>query len=78
MLPKHVSIISYANRDYSIGNGYAKVGFKLVRSTQPGLEYYNRLNKVSRYAAQSMSEEDLSGYYKYYNSGNLVFIKPTD
>lgn len=76
-LLKQVSgkIISYANRDYSIGKAYTKVGFKLDRVTDPGLEYYKRGVKLSRYKAQSMPEEELVQYVKYYNSGNLVFYK---
>lgn len=68
-------VVSYASRDYSIGNAYNKVGFTLNRVTEPGLEYYNKYEKLSRYKAQSMSKEELARYTKYYNSGNLVFYK---
>ncbi len=67
------TLLSYANRDYSIGKAYEAVGFKLIRTTSPGLEYYNRYIKISRYKAQSI--EDLSEYTKYYNSGNLVYLR---
>lgn len=70
------SILSYASRDYSNGKGYKAVGFTQFRVTEPGLEYYYKYEKVSRYKAQSMSVEELSKYHKYYNAGNLVFIKP--
>lgn len=69
------TIVSYASRDYSIGDAYTKVGFKLDRVTAPGLEYYSRYNKISRYTAQSLTKEELSKYTKYHNSGNLVFYK---
>lgn len=75
MLPKDMSILSYASRDYSIGKGYLAAGFAFIRYTEPGLEYYCRNEKLSRYAAQGMSEEELASFHKYYNSGNLVFIK---
>lgn len=67
------SILSYASRDYSTGKGYLATNFKLIRKTQPSLEYYYKYTKLSRYKAQSI--EDLSKYTKYYNSGNLVFIR---
>lgn len=75
MLPKDKSILSYANRDYSVGKGYLAAGFKFIRKTDPGLEYYCKNEKMSRYAAQSASKEELARFHKYYNSGNLVFIK---
>lgn len=68
-------VVTYAARDYSNGKAYLSVGFKLTRTTSPGLEYYSRHTKLSRYKAQSMTPEELSGYTKYYNSGNLVFHK---
>jgi len=71
---KNSSILTYACRDYSQGNAYEKVGFKFIRNTEPSMEYFNKLNRVSRYKAQSMSEEDLKGYYKYFNSGNKVYL----
>lgn len=75
LLLKNVSILSYANRDYSNGKGYLSTGFKLLRVTSPGLEYYYKYEKLSRYKAQSMDAEHLSKYHKYYNAGNLVFIR---
>lgn len=69
------SILSYANRDYSNGRGYLATGFKLLRKTEPGIEYYKRYVKVSRYKAQSMEPEELLKYSKYFTSGNLLFIK---
>ncbi len=70
------SILTYASRDYSNGKAYKKTGFKYIRTTEPSFEYYNKYERVSRYKAQSLDKNELLKYYKYYNSGNLVFIKP--
>lgn len=76
--PIRKSLVTYAARDYSNAKGYLATGFKLIRSTEPGLEYYKRGERLSRYKAQSMTQEDLAMYYKYYNSGNLVLYRPTN
>jgi hypothetical protein len=81
--------ISYAARDYSTGDLYKKLGFSLSHYTEPGYAYYKKLEKISRYKAQKhkleallplydpkLSESDnmqLNGYYKVYDSGNMVF-----
>jgi len=73
--PNYSLLVTYASRDYSTGAAYKATGFHFSHYTAPGLEYYNRLEKLSRYKAQSMTEEELSKYVKYYNSGNMVFMK---
>ena len=83
------SIVSYAARDFSRGNLYITLGFKHQHNSEPGYAYYKRLNKISRYQAQKhklekllplydpkLSESEnmaLNGYYKVYDSGNMVF-----
>lgn len=77
---KPKDIISYALRDYSTGDLYQKLGFKLIRYTEPNYAYYNKLNKVTRYAAQNhdpkVSEVQAMherGFYRVYDTGSLVF-----
>ena len=81
--------ISYAARDYSTGNVYKKLGFSLSHRTEPGYAYYKNLRKISRYQAQKHKLEallplydpkltehqnmQLNGYYRVYDSGNMVF-----
>lgn len=73
--PNYSLLVTYASRDYSTGAAYKATGFHFSHYTAPGLEYYNRLEKLSRYKAQSMTSEELAKYVKYYNSGNMVFMK---
>lgn len=43
-------IISYANRDWSVGNLYIKLGFKFSGYTDPGYFYVKSNHKYSRYS----------------------------
>lgn len=83
------SIVSYAARDFSKGALYTTLGFRHQHNSEPGYAYYKQLNKISRYQAQKhklekllplydpkLSESEnmaLNGYYKVYDSGNMVF-----
>lgn len=75
------SIVSYAARDFSKGAVYFALGFKHSHNSEPGYAYYKRLERISRYQAQSCRQSDLSeadsmlikGYYRVYDSGNMVF-----
>jgi len=72
--PLKGTIISYADRDYSNGNMYKQLGFTYQYTTEPGYALFNKLHKVSRYQAQGIEQDLLDkGYYRVYNSGNLVF-----
>lgn len=68
------SIISYADRRWSVGQLYKTIGFTYIRSTSPGYAYYNqnkeRLGRVScqkhkliakwpEYAGSDLTEEDI-------------------
>lgn len=83
------SVVSYASRDFSKGNLYTTLGFIHSHNSDPGYSYYKQLKKISRYQAQKhkleallplfdpkLSESEnmtLNGYYKVYDSGNMVF-----
>jgi len=84
------TIISYADRAFSNGNLYKRLGFTLSHITEPGYAYYKRDKRLSRYQCQKhklaellplydseLSEAEnmeLNGYYKVYDCGNLVFM----
>lgn len=46
------SIVTYAKRDYSQGNLYTKLGFKLINTTIPGYTYYKNRKVLTRYQCQ--------------------------
>ena len=46
------SIVSYADRRYSDGNLYRKLGFRLKNISQPNYWYVKNCDKLSRYACQ--------------------------
>jgi hypothetical protein len=80
-------IMSFANRDWSIGNVYEKLNMKLIGYTEPGYFYSNGKNKQSRYKCQkhilvnmgfdsSKSEYEIMtdrGYYRVWDTGNLIY-----
>jgi hypothetical protein len=50
---KHAgSIISYADRRWSTGNLYAKLGFSFKHNSAPGYKYYKGKKVLSRYQCQ--------------------------
>lgn len=85
---EYESIISYASRDYSNGNLYYKLGFKLDKITKPGYYYIINGSKENRYnyrkdklikegCDSNLTEHEImldKGYYRLYNTGNYKFI----
>lgn len=88
---KPKSIISYANRRWSQGNVYDKLGFNKSHITSPGCWYYkngeyfhrqqlqnHKLHRIlENYDALISSKENIrkNGYYTIYDCGNLVYTK---
>jgi endogenous inhibitor of DNA gyrase (YacG/DUF329 family) len=82
-------IISYANLRYSSGDIYEKLGFKKLSISKPNYFYSNsnniltrymcRKNKLSKildnYNEEYTEEENMlqNGYYKLYDSGNIIY-----
>lgn len=82
-------LMSYADRDWSVGKGYDKLGFQLSEITQPAFLYVNeenlnryfphRLPKeiLNRFEAQNLLNLDdflaSNGYLKLFNTGNLKY-----
>jgi hypothetical protein len=82
-----VYILSYANRDWSVGNLYNTLGFNFVKHTEPGYFYAKGKRRFNRFqftkhklismgydANKSESEiMDMNGYMKIWDTGNSKF-----
>ena len=84
-------IISYANRRWSIGNVYEKLGFKFSHKTAPNYFYFrgntlesrnkyqkHKLNKILPVFNPELTEKENmfnNGYRRIYDCGNLVYVK---
>ncbi|KQB99026.1 hypothetical protein [Pedobacter sp. Hv1] len=82
-------LMTYADRDWSLGKGYDKLGFNLSELTEPGILYVNtttliryfkhRLPKniLTAFEAQNVLNLDdflaENGYVKLFNTGNLKY-----
>ena len=85
---KPIQIISYADRSYSNGNLYKKLGFNLSHISKPNYYYVIDNNKFHRFNYRkdilikhgfdsNKTEHEIMlerKIYRIYNSGNLVFI----
>ena len=76
--PAH--LMTYADRDWSSGNSYKKMGFVFLENTLPQ-EFFIHPDEMIRYyphrlpAKISSTDEMIkSGYIKIYNAGNAKFI----
>jgi hypothetical protein len=82
-----IKIISYANRDWSNGNLYEKLGMNPLSPTTPGYNWYKSKIKYNRFTfrkdilVKQGEDENLTeyeimlskGFYKVWNTGNLKF-----
>lgn len=84
------SIVSYANRRWSVGNVYEKNGFVHVHDTEPGYVYLknnvvyhrsafmkHRLASLLEVFDESLSESEnmrVNGYHRVFDCGNKVYI----
>lgn len=67
-------LMSYADRDWSIGNAYLTSGFKLIGVTAP---IYLNVDPVTlqRYRKNSVdSSVSIQGFIEIFNTGNLKYI----
>jgi hypothetical protein len=77
-------IFSYADRRWSNGNLYKKIGFQLWSITKPNYFYIKGLNRIHRFNLRKRPDEpkDITewvlrqneGYYRVYDCGHLKFI----
>ncbi|RZJ50512.1 MAG: hypothetical protein EOO44_16230 [Flavobacterium sp.] len=82
-------LMSYADRDWSLGKGYDKLGFRLSETTPPAFLYVNQENLI-RYFPHRLPKAILdefetqnilnlddflasNGYLKLFNTGNLKY-----
>ncbi|MEJ5961740.1 hypothetical protein [Pedobacter immunditicola] len=70
-------LMSYADRDWSLGNGYLVAGFKLKAITPPSKLYLDRIT-LQRYFSHRIPDKTdqsaASSYIEIFNTGNLKFI----
>lgn len=85
------SLVSYADRRWSTGNLYRKLGFSLDHKSRPNYFYQKGQMRYSRVAFQKHKLKDVlkvfnsaqtevenmmnNGYYRIFDCGNLVFTK---
>lgn len=83
-----MSVVSYSNLNWGIGDGYQQVGFELSHISDPNYWYFKSLNDVQsrlrfqkhkiKGQAPGDSEQEIAknmGYERFYDSGNAVWIK---
>jgi hypothetical protein len=84
---KPEQVISYALRDYSNGNLYKQLGFKLEYNTQPNYFYTDTNNRFNRFQFRkdilvkegydpNKTEHQIMlerGYYRVYDTGSYKF-----
>jgi hypothetical protein len=87
---KFESLLSYADRDWSIGGVYRENGFRFIGNTPPNYLYVKNSNIYPRqmfqkhklqsllenYDASLTEHENMNNnnYYRLYNTGNLKFV----
>lgn len=72
------SIMSYANRRFSVGAAYDACGFEKIKETKPGFFYYNNKSgdRKSRYSdLKPLIEMHDDGYARVWDCGNIVYSK---
>jgi len=78
-------IFSYADRRWSNGNLYEKLGFDFVKETQPNYWYLKGQNRIHRFALRKTKEDPKNiieweirksqGYNRIWDCGNLKYMK---
>jgi hypothetical protein len=69
-------VMSYADRDWSLGNAYEQSGFKLVNVTPPAQIWLHKTD-LERYFPHRLpvaTPEILNEYLSIFNTGNLKYI----
>ncbi len=66
-------IMSYADKDWSLGFSYEKAGFKLVETTPALMILVNR-STMERSFPHRMGEDKVEEYIPVFNTGNLKYI----
>lgn len=68
-------VMSYADRDWSLGNAYQQAGFKLVETTVPAQIWLDKQSMI-RYFPHRLPEGTTAdeNFVPVYNTGNLKYI----
>ncbi|RZK56149.1 MAG: hypothetical protein EOO87_06150 [Pedobacter sp.] len=83
-------LMTYADRDWSLGKGYDKMGFKLTETVKP-MFFYSNMQTGIRYLVNKIPQETLcefeqqktltlheflieNGYQEVFNTGNLKYL----
>jgi len=64
-----IKITSYADRRWSIGNLYEKIGFKKISDTPPNYWYFGRGNSYKRHHRFGFAKHTLAKKLKFFDSG---------
>jgi hypothetical protein len=70
-------IMTYADRDWSDGRSYEKLGFQRIENTSPQGFYLDEKLLV-RYYENKLNEHQKVGLKPVFNAGNVKFIKFLD
>lgn len=68
-------IMTYADRDWSNGRSYERLGFERVGSTPPQTFFVNPLTFERHYAERLKKTEIAADWKKVFNAGNWKFLK---
>ncbi|MHA4895152.1 hypothetical protein ACXZ1K_10385 [Pedobacter sp. PWIIR3] len=66
-------LMSYADRDWSLGAAYLRAGFNLAETTSPLTILVHR-HTMERSFPHRVAEEQTSGFVEVFNTGNLKYI----
>ncbi len=67
-------IMTYADRDWSDGKSYNKLGFQKIGTTLPQGFYYDK-DLLLRYYENKLNEHEKLGMKPIFNAGNVKFIR---
>lgn len=66
-------VMSYADRDWSLGNAYEQSGFKLVETTPPA-QIWLQKKELIRFFPHRLPNADVDEFVPVFNTGNLKYI----
>ncbi len=66
-------LMTYADRDWSDGQGYKRLGFAKISHTEP-MQFWVKPGEWVRYPANHLPE-DLTDYTPVWNAGSLKFVR---
>lgn len=69
-------VMSYADRDWSIGKGYLSSGFRLKAETPPAIVYLDKVTLKRCFSHRKPLQQDgvVHQYIEVFNTGNLKYV----